>query len=85
MKETLLDKKTKLYVLEYLYKVRAQNIDPEGLDRLEIPELAFAVSPHDLLHNVIEVKRARRAFELSIMDRSNDRDLGLSFVSEGFQ
>lgn len=77
-----MDKKTQLYVLEDISKVRARFIDPEGLDKLEIPELEFAVSPHDLLHNVIEVKRAKRAAEWSNIGQPRHRDIRIDEVSE---
>lgn len=78
----LWDKKTQLHVLEYVYRVRARYIDPEALDKLEIPELHFTVSPNDILHNVIEVRRAKRAAELNLMGRPPSRDMRLNLVSE---
>lgn len=70
-------------MLEDLYKVRARYIEPEALDKMAIPELDFAVSPNDLLYNVIEIKRAKRAMEVGMIGQPKYRDMRRTdFVSE---
>lgn len=76
------DKETQLHVLRYLYRVRSRKIDPEALDQIEIPEVDFAVSSNDLLYNVIEVKRARRAIDLGNFDQPRHRDQRSEVVSD---
>lgn len=77
-----LDVQTLLYVLEDLDKVRARYIDPEALDKMAISELEFAVSPHDLLYNLIEVKRAKRAVQLGMFGQPRYRDMKIELVSD---
>lgn len=73
---------TRIYVLEFLLRSRARAIDPETLDKIDNTEHDFVVSPYDLLYNLIEVRRAKRAAELSLITRPLDRDIKLHEVGE---
>lgn len=61
------DTSSLIYVIEYLLIVRARGFYPEALDSYMTTEHKMAVSPDDLMKNIIEVKRAKRAKHLAQM------------------
>lgn len=76
------DKKTQLRVIEDLYKVRIRHVDPEAMENFEVSELDFVVSSTDLLHNLIEVRRAKRAHHLAMMGHPSNKNMRIDKVSE---
>lgn len=76
-----MDLKTRVRVLKSLVRVRVRGVYSESLDNFEISELQFAVSPHDLVHNIVEVKRSKRALNLARVGFPFHRNVSYDAVS----
>ena len=75
-----MDAATQVYVIDYLMAVQPRQLHPEALDRFETSEFAFRVSPYDLLHNLIEIKRAKRAEILSRIGYPHHQNVSRDWV-----
>ncbi|XP_018494336.1 uncharacterized protein LOC108863996 [Galendromus occidentalis] len=72
-----MDMRTRVQIIEALVRVRARGLYPESLDRFEISELGFALSPYDMVHNIIEVRRSKRSLQLAAVGFPFHRNMNL--------
>lgn len=74
-------KPTKIHVFKALLKMRIDDAYLEYLDRPDTTELRFLVTPYDLLHNLIESKRAIQNLKLRQFGYSGDEGYDIVRVS----
>ena len=69
-----MDDKTLIYLLDKIMVIRLDPMYSAALDEFGTAELPIAVSSYDLLHNMIEVRRAKREIETTLLGIPFHRD-----------